>query len=59
MDNQTSGIGGTFRLFQIHGALYHRQGSLVLEGGLGNARSSQVYLYDPANAARARYARAP
>ena len=59
MDNRTSEIGGTFQLFQIHGALYHRQGPLVPAGGLGDARFSQVYLYDPADAARARSARAP
>ena len=30
MDNQTSEIGSTFQLFQINGALYHRQGPLVI-----------------------------
>ena len=59
MDNCASEIGGTFQIFQIHGALYHRQGPLVLAGGLGDARFSQIYLYDPADAARARSARAP
>ena len=59
MDNRTSEIGGTFQLFQIYGAVYHRQGPLVPAGGLGDARFSQVYLYDPADAARARSARAP
>ena len=58
MDNRTSEIGGTFQLFQILGALYHRQGPLVPVGGLGDAQFSQVYLYDPADAARARSARA-
>ena len=50
IDNRTSEIGGTFQLFQIHRALYHRQGPLVPAGGLGDARFSQVYLYDPADA---------
>ena len=59
MDNRASEIGGTFQLFQIHGALYHRQGPLEPTGGLGDARFSQIYLYDPADAARARSARAP
>ena len=59
MDNRASEIGGTFQLFQIHGALYHRQGPLVPAGGLGDARFSQVYLYDSADAARARAAHAP
>ena len=56
MDNRTSEIGSTFQLFQIHGGLYHRQGPLVPGGGLGDARFSQIYLYDPADAARARSA---
>ena len=59
MDNRTSEIGSTFQLFQIHGALYHRQGPLVPAGGLGDARFSKIYLYDPADAARARSACAP
>ena len=59
MDNRASEIGGTFQLFQIHGALYHRQGPLESAGGLVDARFSQMYLYDPANAARARSARSP
>ena len=59
IDNRATEIGGTFQLFQIHGALYHRQGPLVPAGGLGDARFSQVYLYDPADAARARIALAP
>ena len=59
MDNRASKIGGTFQLFQIQGALYHRQGPLVPAGGLEDARFSQVYLYDPAEAARTRSARAP
>jgi len=59
MDKRMSEIGGTFQLFQIHGALYHRQGPLVPAGGLGDALYSQVYLYDPADAARQRAARAP
>jgi len=59
MDNRMSEIGGIFQLFQIHGALYHRQGPLVPAVGMGDALYSQVYLYDPADAARARAARAP
>ena len=59
MDNRTSEIGSTFQFFQIHEALYHRQRPLVPAGGLGDARFSQIYLYDPADAARARSARAP
>ena len=59
MDNRASEIGGTFQLFQIHGALYHRQGPLESAGGIGDARFPQIYLYDPANAARARSARSP
>jgi len=59
MDNRMSEIGGIFQLFQIHGALYHRQGPLVPAVGMGDALYSQVYLYDPADAARARAARPP
>ena len=59
MDNRATEIGGTFQLFQIHGALYHRQGPLVPAGGLEDARFSQIYLYDPADAARARFTLAP
>ena len=59
MDNRASEIGGTFQLFQIQGALYHRQGPLVQAGGLEDARFSQVYLYDPSEAARTRSAHAP
>ena len=59
MDNRTSKIGGTFQLFQIHRTLYHRQGPLVPARGLGDARFSQIYLYDPADAARARSRQAP
>jgi len=54
-----SELGGIFQLFQIHGALYHRQGPLVPAVGMGDALYSQVYLYDSADAARARAARAP
>jgi len=53
-DTRTDEIGGTFQLFQIHGALYHRQGPLAPAGGPGDAQFSQVYLYDPADAATAR-----
>ena len=59
MDNRASEIGVRFQHFQIHGALYHRQGPLPLARGLEDARFSQVYLYDPADAARARSARGP
>ena len=59
MDNRASEIGGTFQLFHIHGALYHWQGPLVPAGGLGDARFSQVYLFDLADAARARLRLAP
>ena len=52
MDKRMSEIGGTFQLFQIHGALYHRQEPLVPAGGLGDALYSQVYLYESADAAR-------
>ena len=58
MDNRTTEIGGTFQLFQIHGAMYHRQGPLRPAGGLGDALYSQVYLYDRAAAARQRSGRA-
>jgi hypothetical protein len=57
MDNRTGDIGGTFQLFQVHGALYHRQGPLVPAGGR-DALYSQIYLYDPALAARTRADRA-
>jgi len=43
-DTRTDEIGGTFQLFQIHGALYHRQGPLEPAGGPGDARFSQVYI---------------
>lgn len=59
MDNRTSEIGGTFQLFQIHGERYHRQGPLLPASELDDARFSQVYLYDPADATRARSTRAP
>jgi len=58
MDNRMSEIGGIFQLFQIHGALYHR-GPLEPGVGMRDALISQVYLYDPGDAARARAARAP
>jgi len=53
-DKRMDEAGRTFQLFQIHGALYHRQGPLVPAGEQGDARFSQVYLYDPADAARVR-----
>ena len=57
-DDGTGVIGESFQLFQIHGAVYHHQGSLVPPGGQ-DALYSQIYLYDPAQAAQARSARAP
>ena len=59
MDDRASEIGGTFQLFQIHGALYHRQKPLVLTRGLGDARFSQIYFHDPADATGARSTRVP
>ena len=53
-DTRVNEIGGNFQLFQIHGSLYHRQGPLVPAGRPVDARFSQVYLYDPAEAATAR-----
>ena len=57
-DDRTGVIGKGFQLFQIHGAVYHHQGPLVPPGGQ-DALYSQIYLYDPAQAAQARSARAP
>ena len=57
-DNRTSEVGGTFQLFQVHGAMYHGQGPL-LPGRDRDQLYSQIYLYDPARAAQARAARAP
>jgi hypothetical protein len=57
-DDRTGVIGEGFRLFQIHGAVYHQQGPLVPPGDR-DALFSQMYLYDPAQAAQARSARAP
>ena len=42
----------------MHGAIYHRQGPLLL-GGDRDPLYSQIYLYDPAMAAQARAAHAP
>jgi len=53
-DSRTNEIGGNFQLFQIHGAMYHRQGPLEPAGRHVDARFSQVYLDDPAEAARLR-----
>ncbi|KAG0132769.1 hypothetical protein HOY82DRAFT_538643 [Tuber indicum] len=55
-DKQTSKIGGTFHLFQIHGSLYHRQGPLLPAGGSPVAWFFQFYHYDLADAARTRSA---
>ena len=57
-DDRTGIIGEGFQVFQIHGAVYHHQGPLVPPGGQ-DARYSQMYLYDPVEAAQARSARAP
>ena len=57
-DDRTGVIGEGFQLFQIHGAVYHHQGPLVPPGGR-DALYSQIYLYDPVQAAQARSARAP
>ena len=57
MDNERNEIGTNFQLFQIHGAIYHRQGPLVPVGGR-DALYSQIYLYDPAYAAQERSRRA-
>ena len=51
-------LGMGFQLFQVHGALYHRQGPMVPMGGR-DALHSQIYLYDPAYAAQERTGRAP
>jgi len=53
MDNRINELGTGFQLFQVHGALYHRQGPLVPIGGR-DALYSQIYLYDPAYAAQER-----
>jgi len=53
MDRRMSEMGTTFQMFQIHGALYHRQGPLVPGDGR-DALYSQIYLYDPEFAAQAR-----
>jgi len=51
-------LGTGFQLFQVHRALYHRQGPLVPIGGR-DALNSQIYLYDAAYAAQERSRRAP
>jgi len=53
MDKRMDGIGTSFQLFQVHGAMYHRQGPLVPVGGR-DALYSRIYLYDPAYAAQER-----
>jgi len=53
MDRRMSEMGTTFQMFQIHGALYHRQGPLVPGDGR-DALYLQIYLYDPEFAAQAR-----
>ena len=57
-DARTGTTGQGLQLFQIHGAIYHQQGPLVPPGGR-DALFSQIYLYDPVEAAQARYAKAP
>jgi len=57
-DARTGATGQGLQLFQIHGAIYHQQGPLVPPGGR-DALYSQIYLYDPDQAAQARQARAP
>ena len=57
MDKRMNEIGTTFQLFQVHGAMYHRQGPLVPVGGR-DALYSQIYLYDSAYAAQERSRRA-
>lgn len=46
------------QVFQIHGALYHRQGPLEEEGTTG-PRYAQLYFHDPQYAADARFRRNP
>ena len=58
MDNRMNELGTGFQLFQVHGALYHRQGPLVPIGGR-DALYSQIYLNDPSYAAQKRSRRAP
>jgi len=55
---RTGTTGQGLQLFQIHGAIYHQKGPLVPPGGR-DALFSQIYLYNPVEAAQARYARAP
>jgi len=54
-DDRTGQNGQGVQLFQIHGAVYHHQGPLILPGGR-DALYSQVYLYDSAEAVQARTA---
>jgi len=56
-DHRTGQRGQGVQLFQIHGAVYHQQGPLVPPAGR-DALYSQIYLYDPIQAALARSARA-
>ena len=57
-DARIGATGQGLQLFQIHGAVYHQQGPLVPPGGR-DALYSQIYLFDPVQAAEARAARAP
>jgi len=57
MDKRMNEMGTTFQVFQVHGAMYHRQGPLVPGGGR-DALYSQIYLYDPAYAVQERSRRA-
>ena len=56
-DDRTGQRGQGVQLFQIHGAVYHQQGPLVPPAGR-DALYSQIYLYDPIQAALVRSARA-
>ena len=58
MDDRPTAMGGGFQLFQVHGAIYHQQGPLLPPAGQ-DALYSQIYLYDPTLAIRARSTRAP
>jgi len=52
MDNRMREIGESFQPPQTQRALYHRHGPRAPAVGMGDALYFQVYLYDPADAAR-------
>jgi len=54
-DDRTGQRGPGVQLFQIHGAIYDQQGPLVPPAGR-EALYSQIYLYDPIQAAQVRSA---